>query len=267
VFAPAVRPQSLDRTLQRGTSEATAEDEMQKTELKAGDLVGYRVYAVDGEAGRLRDLVLEPPTWRVRYLAVGADAWAPGHEVLVAPRSLAAVDEARHEVVTELSIEQVRNSPALDAGMPVVRDFEENWYRHYGWKEYWAAEIDAEAATEPPVPPAPPAEEPLPAEANADEPGLLRLADLRDWPAVTTDRVPLQVVDLLLDDSDWSIDYFEVDGPFDCGRCLIDGAYVIGADPAAERVYLAIDADALRQAPRRPHPAAGEGAVPTLESG
>jgi hypothetical protein len=243
---------------------------MHKTELKAGDLIGYRVYALDGEAGALRDLVVEPLAWQVRYLVVGADAWAPNHEVLVAPRSLGGIDEARREVETELSIDEVRNSPALAAGSPVVRDFEENWYRHYGWQEYWEAEIDVEAAPEPPIPPAPPAEEPLPSEVNADEPGLLRLEDLRGWRAVTTDQVPLPVVDLLLDDSDWSVDYFEVELDGQTGRehCLIDEDYVVGADPEAERLYLAIDTEALRHAPRRPYPGPGEdGDVPTVERG
>jgi hypothetical protein len=240
---------------------------MHKTELKAGNLIGYRVYAVDGEAGAVRDLVLEPMAWQVRYLVVGADAWAPDHEVLVAPRSLGGVDEVRREVETELSIDEVRNSPALAAGSPVVRDFEENWYRHHGWQAYWQAEIDVETAPEPPVPPAPPADAPLPAEANADEPGLLRLEGLRGWQAVTTDKVPLPVVDLLLDDSDWRIDFFEVglDGGGD--HCLVDEDYVIGADPEAECLYLAIDSAALRQAPRRPYPGPGDGELPTLERG
>jgi hypothetical protein len=240
---------------------------MDKTELRAGDLIGYRVHAVDGEAGALRDLVVEPVGWQVRYLVVDADAWAPDHEVLVAPRSLGGVDEARRELDTELSIEQVRNSPALAAGSPVVRDFEENWYRHYGWQEYWQAEIDVEVVPEPPVPPAPPAEEPLPAEANADSPGLLRVEDLRGWQAVTTDQVPLPVIDLLLDDSDWHIDFFEVELDGAGGRrCLVDEDFVVGADPVAERLYLAIDAAALRNAPRRAHPGdADHGEVPTLE--
>ena len=241
---------------------------MYKTELKAGDLIGYRVHALDGEAGALRDLVVEPLAWQVRYLVVDADAWAPGHEVLVAPRSLGGVDEARRELATELSVDQVRNSPSLAAGSPVVRDFEENWYRHYGWQEYWESEIDVEAAPEPPVPPAPPAEEPLPAEANADEPGLLRVEQLRGWQAVTTDQVPLPVVDLLLDDSDWHVNFFEVavDGRPGGRRCLVDEDFVVGADPQAERRYLAIDADALRNAPCRTHAGAEDrGEVPTFE--
>lgn len=242
---------------------------MHKTELKAGELIGYRVYAADGEAGALRDLVLEPGAWQIRYLVVGADAWAPNHEVLVAPRAVGGVDEARREVETGLSIDEVRNSPSLAAGSPVVRDFEENWYRHYGWEQYWEAEIDVEAAPEPPVPPAPPAAEPLPGEANASEPGLLRLDQVRGWRAVTTDQVALPLVDLLIDDSDWHIDFFEVEvgsnGRPRPERCLVDEDYVIGADPMEGRLYLSVDSASLRAAPRLPHPGtAGDMAVRTL---
>ena len=233
---------------------------MQKTELKAGDLIGYRLQAVDGEAAAVRDLVVDPAAWQVRYVVVGADEWAPGHEVLVAPRSLGGIDEQRRELSAELTAEQIRNSPSLAAGTPVVRDYEENWYRYYGWEEYWEAEVEAEPASESPEPPGPPAEEPLPAEANADAPGLLRLENLLLWRVMTTDGVPLAVVDLLLDDSDWRIDYFElqIDNLPIQERCLIDQELIVGADPSAERLYLAADAEAVREAPRRPHPGAGE---------
>lgn len=233
---------------------------MQETELKASDLIGYRVQAVDGEAGAVRDLVVDSLVWQIRYLAVGADEWAPGHEVLVAPRSLGGSDEQRRELEAALTVDQIRDSPSLAAGTPVVRDFEENWYRHYGWEEYWEAEVDVESKPEPPIPPAPPAEEPLPAEANADEPGLLRLENLTLWRVMTTDHVPLVVYDLLIDDSDWRIGYFEleIDNTPVRERCLVEQELIVGADPAVERLYLSVAADALRQAPRRPHPGAGE---------
>jgi hypothetical protein len=242
---------------------------MQKTERKAFDLIGYRVHAVDGEAGALRDLVIEPSAWMVRYLVVGADAWAPDHEVLLAPRSLGDIDEQRREVSTELSVDQLRSSPALAAGRPIVRGFEENWYRHFGWEQYWNAEIDVETAPEPPVPPAPPAEEPLASDTNPESPGLVRLENLRNWEAMTTDRVPLPVVDVLFDDADWTVDYLEVaiDNQPGRERCLVDGDYLVGADAGQERLYLAVDSEDLRHAPRRPHPGVGEHCeVRTLES-
>ncbi len=233
---------------------------MHKSEISAAGLLGYRVRAVDGEAGAVRDLVVDPVTWQLRYLGVDADAWAPGHEVLIAPASLGAVDEARRELTVELELGQVRSSPALQAGSPVVRDFEENWYRHYGWQGYWHAEVDDQASPEPPVPPAPPAEEPTRDEPSADSPGLLRLENLLSWPAVTTDRVPVVVRDLLFDDSDWSVDYleFEIDEVPARQRCVVDESFVVGADPVAERLYLSVDAAQLHRAPRRPHPGAGE---------
>jgi hypothetical protein len=101
-------------------SEASPHDQMRrtsmhKTELKAGALIGYRVYAADGEAGALRDLVLEPgvadPLPGGRCGRLGAEPRGVG-----APRALGGVDEARREVETGLSIDEVRNSPSLAAG-------------------------------------------------------------------------------------------------------------------------------------------------------
>lgn len=88
-------------------------------------------------------------------------------------------------------------------------------------------------------------------------PGLLRFEELRLWRAVTTDQVTLPVVDLLLDDAAWTVDFFELEIenlPF-TERCLVGEDFVIGVDPQAERLDLSVDSDALRRVPRRHRPA------------
>jgi hypothetical protein len=245
------------------------EARVQKREISAVDLIGCRLIAIDESVGAVRDLVVDTDTWVLRYLVVGADDWAPDHEVLVVPRSLAGIDEVDEEITVDLTAEQVRNSPSLAVDSPVTRDFEENWYRHYGWEDYWSAEIDAESTPEPPVPPAPPAEEPFPEEANADLPGLQRLENLRLWGAETRDGKPLHLLDLLIDDADWSIDFLEIELMSDAGseHCLVGLSLVAEIDPVAERWYLAVDAQKLQQAPRQQHPAGlGETEVRMLPS-
>lgn len=233
---------------------------MEKTYLKAGDLIGCRVRTLDGESAALRDLVVDLRTWAVRYLAAETDAWAPGNQVLVATRSLAGVDEPSREIAVDLTFEQLRNSPSLASDSPITRDFEENYYRHYGWEDQWQADIDAETVEEPPGPTAPPAEEPMPAEANPDMPGLGRYEELRTWLGETSDGALVRPLQLLVDDADWTLPYLEVlmdDLPIR-ERFLVARALVAWADPPAQRLHLAVTGEALRQAPLRPYPAAGE---------
>jgi len=233
---------------------------MQKSYLKAADLIGYGVRTTDeGEAG-LRDLVIDAALWTVPYVLVDAEAWAPGHDVLVALRSLAAVDEAARAMDVELTLEEVRDSPTLATDAPVARDYEENWYRHEGWEEQWSVEASTVDASEPVEPASPPVEEPLPGEVNAQGPGLVRFEELRLWQGETSDGEAVKPVDLLVDDSDWSVAYVEVE--LDAGEatesCLVERTLIGVLDRETERLYLDAAASALRDAPLRSYPGAGE---------
>ena len=233
---------------------------MRETKLKGTDLVGYRVHATDGEAGALKDLLIDAGDWSVRYLAVDAEAWAPQEEVLVVPRSLTEIDEARRELAVDLTAEEVRESPSLAAGAPVDRDFEENWYRHHGWEAYWREEVAEEADAEPPTPPGPPVDEAMAADSDPDAPALLRFGNLGRCRGETSDGAPVTIADVLVDDNEWTVDYLEVEVenlPVR-ERCLVDVGLVDGVDEDEDCVYLAVAADALRSAPRRPHPGVGE---------
>lgn len=233
---------------------------MQKSYLKAADLVGYRVRTTDeGEAG-LRDLAIDTALWRVPYVLVDAEAWAPGHDVLVALRSLAAVDEAARAMDVELTIDEVRDSPTLATDAPVARDYEENWYRHEGWEDQWAVEASTVDASEPAEPVSPPVEEPLPGEVNAQGPGLVRFEELRLWQGETSDGEAVKVVDLLVDDSDWSVAYVEVELKPEKATepCLVECTLITSLDREVERLYLGAAASELRGAPMGSHPGAND---------
>lgn len=232
---------------------------MSKTYVKAGDLVGYRLRTLDTETAALRDLILDVAAWQARYLSVDADAWAPSREVLVAPRSVTGIDEPARSIWVGLRGEQLRESPSIDLGSRVTRDFEETFHRFHGWEEQWRVQIDAESAGDAPSPTAPPAAEPLPAEVNADTPGLMRLEELLTWTCNTADDQVMRIGELLLDDSDWSIPYLELllDDPPDT-TCLVQRALVASADPVARKLHLESRVRDLLQAERHPYPATGK---------
>ena len=48
-------------------------------------LSGCRILAVDGEAGRVRDVYLDDDRWVVRYLVVDSSDWLSEHSVLISP--------------------------------------------------------------------------------------------------------------------------------------------------------------------------------------
>lgn len=233
---------------------------MYATYLKAEQLIGYRIRTWDDQYAALRDLVINTQNWSVPYLSVEAEALAPRRQVLVPSRSLLGLDEALREISVELTGAQLRESPSLDASESVTRDFEEQYERYYGWENQWRSEIDAESVEDPPQPVAPPADEAQPQEADADFPGLLRFTTLINWQGRTSDGVPVQLQNLLLDDSDWSLPYLEIElinMPIR-ERCLVESGLAQVTDPVSEFLQLGVDIDVLRRAPLHSYPAVDE---------
>lgn len=51
-----------------------------------------RILAVDGEAGRVRDVYLDDDRWVVRYLVVDSSDWLSEQSVLISPSAATSID-------------------------------------------------------------------------------------------------------------------------------------------------------------------------------
>jgi len=101
-------------------------------------LMGCTLAASDGEIGKVREMYFDDEHWTVRYLVVTAGSWFTGRDVLIAPRSLGAVDAQGGAIAVHLTKEQVRDAPPIESDQPVSRQYEERYFQHYGWDPYWA---------------------------------------------------------------------------------------------------------------------------------
>lgn len=156
-------------------------------------------------------------------------------------------------------------------GAPVARGFGENFSRYDGWEDLWQAEIDAEAeaAGEPADPDGAPsggatAERGRRRNTGTGPPrGAVRLAR-RDRgrcsglaPGAAARRCRLERA------------YIEValGTPGSQEQALLQRSLIEWSDPIVQRLYLAIDSDLMRRAPRKPYPAGGEAdrRIPLLE--
>jgi hypothetical protein len=77
----------------------------------ARELLGFRVEAVDGEAGDLDDLAIDDETWTIRHVLVDAHQWWPGGRVLIDTSAVAEVAWGEGVVRLESTREQVKHSP------------------------------------------------------------------------------------------------------------------------------------------------------------
>jgi len=99
-------------------------------------LYGDKLGASDGEIGHVKDLYFDDQNWVVRYLVVDTGSWLPGRQVLISPHAFPEGFRGQ-SLRVNLTRKQIENSPPIESHKPVSRQFEEEYYRYYGWPYYW----------------------------------------------------------------------------------------------------------------------------------
>lgn len=95
-------------------------------------VAGYRLRATDGDIGHVNDFLVDDETWALRHLAVDTGHWWRGHQVLVSPRWIRAVNWADRTVTVDLDRASLKAAPAYDAKSTFSREQEQSLYRHHG---------------------------------------------------------------------------------------------------------------------------------------
>ena len=115
----------------------------------AKSIYGNRLGASDGEIGHVKDFYFDDQDWMIRYLVVDTGNWLPGRQVLIAPQVITSMPAGAGMLEVKLSRSRIENSPPIADHKPVSRQYEEEYYRYFGWPSYWLGE------SLPPVSPAP----------------------------------------------------------------------------------------------------------------
>jgi hypothetical protein len=173
-------------------------------------LYGDKLGASDGEIGHVKDFYFDDQNWAIRYLVADTGSWLPGRQVLISPHSLGRLDQTEKVLRVNLTRKQIENSPSIDVHKPVSRQYEEEYYRYYGWPYYWQGD-GLWGMSGFPLLELPP--EPLASEAAAAIGPQLERADahLRSAQAVSGYRVPMadgtigHVCDFMMDAQSWAI--------------------------------------------------------------
>ena len=101
------------------------------------DLHHLTIQALDGEIGKVVDVLFDDERWTVRYLVVETGTWLFGRKVLISPIAFDHVKWEAYQLHCNLTCEQIKNSPAVDTDWPVSRQWETVYYSYYGWSSYW----------------------------------------------------------------------------------------------------------------------------------
>jgi hypothetical protein len=100
-------------------------------------LHGNKLGASDGDIGHVKDFYFDDQNWAVRYLVADTGSWLPGRQVLLSPHAFGSLHQAGKLLLVNLTRKQIEDSPSIESHKPVSRQYEEEYYRYYGWPYYW----------------------------------------------------------------------------------------------------------------------------------
>lgn len=160
------------------------------------DLKGYRIDAVDGEMGSVRDVLFDDQDWGVRYLVVATGPWLFGRRVLVGWRSFGTLDRKHRLFFVPLERDQVKRAPSIDTDAPVSRRYEKELSEYYGWTTHF-----------PPLTPTPG----KPSEESLDATHVRSVKEVIGYHVEALDGLVGHVHDLIVEDASWVVRYLVVE--------------------------------------------------------
>ena len=186
---------------------------------KTSAIHGYAIAASEGRIGTVSDFLFDDAIWMVRWLVVDTGIWLSGRKVLLPLSVLGHLDPNGRELAVGLTMQQVKDSPDIDAERPVSRQLETNIYDYYGWQPYWGAGLmmggsgyGGGAISVSPVPESRLLEEDIAAaQRSKDDPHLRSIEAVTGYHVHASDGEIGHVEDFLVEDADWRIQYLVVD--------------------------------------------------------
>lgn len=173
-------------------------------------LSGDKLGASDGDLGHVKDFYFDDLNWAVRYVVADTGNWLPGRQVLLAPHAFGNFPAAGKVLAINLTRRQIENAPPIDSHKPVSRQYEEEYYRYFGWPYYWQGD-GLWGMSGFPVLPSSAKLFPDERDATMTPPPKRADAHLRSTEAVNgyhlqaTDGIIGHVADFLMDDRSWAI--------------------------------------------------------------
>ena len=213
-------------------------------------LKGTGIAATDGDIGSVDDLYFDDLTWTIRYLVVDTGIWLPGRQVLISPRSVRSTPNT-DRIPVALTMEQVKNSPSIDAEKPVERQYEEEYSQYYGYPYYWTGPYRWGAT---PYPGEGPLSEARAASAmppSGGNPSIRSVRNVTGYYIAAADGDIGHVEDFLVDDREWAIRYMIVDTRnwWPGKKVIISPEWINRVSWPDSRVYVDMSRQGVKTAP------------------
>jgi len=226
---------------------------------KAKTLEGYTLDSLDGTIGKVKEFYFDDHHWTIRYLVADTGTWLTSRQVLISPYALTGVNKEGHDIAVNLTTKQIEGSPTLDSHKPVSRQFEEFYYQYYGWTPYWGGPSVWGSYPRPYMSGAYPhlmgsreqvRESALHEKASWDH-HLRSTLDVTGHHIQAADGEIGHVVDFIIDDKSWTIQYLIVDTRnwWPGKKVLLSPKWIERVSWPDKTVAVSLSRDNIRQSP------------------
>ncbi len=100
-------------------------------------LLGYRLRAVDGHIGKVRDFHFDNGNWALRNMAVSTHVHFPWPVVLIEPKAIGRPDWVDQTIAVFHTMQDVRNAPRITKEPPLYRQVYERTVNFNGYIPHW----------------------------------------------------------------------------------------------------------------------------------
>ena len=217
---------------------------------KAYSLISYRLDSLDGGIGKVKDFYFDDQFWAIRYLVVDTGEWLPGRQVLLAPHAVSRVNNATDLITVGLTKKQIEDGPSLADHKPVSRQFEDDYYCHYGWAPYWVGALSGESSYPNSSRESDNGVRAMQAENRADR-HLRSTHEVSKYSIHAKDGEIGHVEDFIIDDDTWRIRYLEVctNNWWAGKKVLISPQWIERISVSNSEVFLSLSREEIKQSP------------------
>lgn len=103
---------------------------------------GIRLNTSDGQCARVKDLLFDDRTWRIRFLVVKLGHFLSRRVVLLTPEQIENAAWSSGALQTPLTMAEVKAAPRLLSSPPVAKQAELEASRMIAWEAYWTGLFD-----------------------------------------------------------------------------------------------------------------------------
>ncbi|HEY5811614.1 MAG TPA: PRC-barrel domain-containing protein [Terrimicrobiaceae bacterium] len=218
-------------------------------------LYGKKLGASDGEIGHVEDFYFNDQQWTIRYIVAATGTWLSERLVLISPYAFGNFYQDGDCLLLNLTRQQIENGPAIESHKPVSRQYEEEYYRYYGWPSYWVGGGmwglgGFPVASAPHLMPS--KEENTGGDSsNGDDPHLRSTRDLGGYHIQTSEGAIGHVTDFMIDARSWEIRHLVVEtGHWFSGKeIVISPKHINRISYEESKVFVNVTREAIREAP------------------